>query len=248
MKQLKQQKKTQVSKPALKPRKRKKRTKNNYFTKVHEEAIVEYALSSCIKRRTKLYVSLIQPAFEEMVNKIIFTYKFNNLPNIGPLSDDCKIWLTTILDKYDPNKGSKAFSYFSVVTKNWFIHKVKTNSKRLRRETSYETIVEMGGSDSLGTSSAEIDYIDRRSEAEFWNCLLNQIEIWDTGNLKQNEKAVLEAVKVLLHNIEDIEIFNKKAIYLYLRELTGLNTKQVVNNLNKLREKYATFKNKWERE
>ena len=49
-------------------------------------------------------------------------------------------------------------------------------------------------------------------------------------------------------NIEDIEIFNKKAVYLYLRELTGLNTKQVVNNLNKLREKYSTFKNKWERE
>ena len=235
-----------TSKP--RPRKRRKRTKNNYFTKVHEEAIVEYALSSCIKQRTKLYVSLIQPAFEEMVNKIIFTYKFNTLPNIGPLSEDCKIWLTTILDKYDPNKGSKAFSYFSVVTKNWFIHKVKTNSKRLKRETSYENIVEMGGSDSLGASSAEIDYVERRAEAEFWNSLLNQIEIWDTGNLKQNEKAVLEAVKVLLHNIEDIEIFNKKAVYLYLRELTGLNTKQVVNNLNKLREKYSTFKNKWERE
>ncbi len=235
-----------ISKP--RPRKRRKRTKNNYFTKVHEEAIVEYALSSCIKQRTKLYVSLIQPAFEEMVNKIIFTYKFNTLPNIGPLSDDCKIWLTTILDKYDPNKGSKAFSYFSVVTKNWFIHKVKTNSKRLKRETSYENIVEMGGSDSLGASSAQIDYVEQRAEAEFWNSLLNQVEIWDTGNLKQNEKAVLEAVKVLLHNIEDIEIFNKKAVYLYLRELTGLNTKQVVNNLNKLREKYSTFKNKWERE
>ena len=235
-----------ISKP--RPRKRRKRTKNNYFTKVHEEAIVEYALSSCIKQRTKLYVSLIQPAFEEMVNKIIFTYKFNTLPNIGPLSDDCKIWLTTILDKYDPNKGSKAFSYFSVVTKNWFIHKVKTNSKRLKRETSYENIVEMGGSDSLGASSAQIDYVEQRAEAEFWNSLLSQVEIWDTGNLKQNEKAVLEAVKVLLHNIEDIEIFNKKAVYLYLRELTGLNTKQVVNNLNKLREKYSTFKNKWERE
>jgi hypothetical protein len=59
---------------------------------------------------------------------------------------------------------------------------------------------------------------------------------------------VLEAVKVLLHNIDDIEIFNKKAVYLYLRELTGLNTKQVVNNLNKLREKYRTFKYKWDRE
>jgi len=229
-------------------RQRKKRTKNNYFTKVHEEAIVQYALSACRKEKSKLYVSLIQPAFNEMVNKIIFTYKFNNLPNIDPLRDDCKVWLTTILDKYDPNKGSKAFSYFSVVTKNWFIHKVKTNSKRLKRETSFEQIVESGGSDSLGTSSGAADYFDRREEMEFWNSLLTQVDAWDTGNLKVNEKSVLEAVKVLLHNIEDIEIFNKKAVYLYLRELTGLNTKQVVNNLNKLREKYRIFKNKWDRQ
>ncbi len=230
-----------------KPRKRRKRTKNNYFTKVHEEAIVKYALSNCIKEKSQLYISLIQPAFDEMVNKIIFTYKFNNLPNIDSLRDDCKIWLTTILDKYDPNKGSKAFSYFSVVTKNWFIHKVKQNSKKLRRETSYENIVDSGGPDSLGTASGEESYLDKREEAEFWHCLLTQIDKWDTGNLKENEKSVLEAVKVLMHNIEDIEIFNKKAVYLYLRELTGLNTKQVVNNLNKLREKYRIFKHKWNR-
>ena len=66
--------------------------------------------------------------------------------------------------------------------------------------------------------------------------------------MKKNEKVVLDAVRILLYNIEDIEIFNKKAVYLYLRELTGLNTKQVVNNLNKLREKYRTFKTKWDKE
>ena len=228
-------------------RKRRPRTKNNYFTKVHEDAIVKYALSSSREEKSKLYISLIQPAFDEMVNKIIFTYKFNNLPNIDPLRDDCKIWLTTILDKYDPNKGSKAFSYFSVVTKNWFIHKVKKNSKDLKRQVSYEHIVHNGGPDSLGTSSSKVEYVEQREQAEFWMCLLTQVDKWDTGNLKANEKAVLEAVKVLLHNIEDIEIFNKKAVYLYLRELTGLNTKQVVNNLNKLREKYRTFKHRWDK-
>ena len=228
-------------------KKRKKRTKNNYFTKVHEDAIVKYASSSSRQEKSELYMKLIQPAFDEMVNKIIFTYKFNNLPNIDYLRDDCKIWLTTILDKYDPNKGSKAFSYFSVVTKNWFIHKVKKNSKQLRRESSYEEIVSRGGSDSLGTSSNVADYATQREEVEFWSSLLEQIEKWDTGNLKTNEKAVLQAVKVLLTNVDDIEIFNKKAVYLYLRELTGLNTKQVVNNLNKLREKYRIFKTKWDR-
>ena len=230
-------------------KKRKKRTKNNYFTKVHEDAIVKYANSTDRAERAKLYGSLIQPAFDEMVNKIIFTYKFNTLPNIDPLREDCKIWLTTILEKYDPNKGSKAFSYFSVVTKNWFIHKVKVNSKKLKKEVSYENLVENGGADVLGTSGDSGDiYSEKREEVEFWNSLLTQIDRWDTGNLKQNEKSVLEAVKELLYNIDDIEIFNKKAVYLYLRELTGLNTKQVVNNLNKLREKYRTFKHKWDRE
>ncbi len=226
-------------------RRKRKRTKNNYFTKVHEQAIVEYALSSNREEKSKLYVSLIQPAFDEMVNKIIFTYKFNTLPNIDSLRDDCKVWLTTILDKYDPNKGSKAFSYFSVVTKNWFIHKVKTNSKNLKRNVSYEAIVASGGQDSLGTASDIEEYIDKRIQQEFWRDLLEQIESWNSVNLKPNEKLVLEAVRVLMHNIEDIEIFNKKAIYLYLRELTGLNTKQVVNNLNKIREKYRMFKTKW---
>lgn len=231
------------------PVRRRTRKKNDYFTKEHENAIVEYAKSSCIKERTKLYVGLIGPAFSEMVNKIIFTYKFNNLPNIDPLREDCKIWLTTILDKYDPNKGSKAFSYFSVVTKNWFIHKVKKNSKKLKKEVSFEALVSTGGPDVLGTSdSAANAYIEQRSEMEFWNSLLTQLDKWDTGSLKTNEKAVLDAVRVLLHNIEDIEIFNKKAVYLYLRELTGLNTKQVVNNLNKLRDKYRIFKCKWDKE
>ena len=227
---------------------RRKRAKNLYFTKVHEQAIITYCKSESYRERSKLYEDLIQPAFSEMVNKIIFTYKFNILPNIDQLRDDCKVWLTTILNKYDPDKGSKAFSYFSVVTKNWFIHKVKQNSKKIKKEVSFENLVENGGADILGTTDPSESYLEQRIELEYWNTLLENLDRWDTGSLKANEKAVLDAVKILLHNIEDIEIFNKKAIYLYLRELTGLNTKQVVNNLNKLREKYRNFKNKWDKE
>jgi DNA-directed RNA polymerase specialized sigma subunit len=178
-----------------------------------------------------------------MVDKIVFTYKFTSLPNIDSLKDECKIWLTTILDKYDPNKGSKAFSYFSVITKNWFIHKVKKNSIQSKREVYYE---EMPKDAELEFVSSENKYHSHREQKEFWLFLWQEIDTWDTGNLKENEKKVLEAVKILLSNPDDIEIFNKKAIYLYLRELTGLNTKQVVNNLNKLRAKYFIFKKNWE--
>ena len=65
--------------------------------------------------------------------------------------------------------------------------------------------------------------------------------------MKPNEKKVYEAVKIILENSDDIEIFNKKAVYLYLREITGLNTKQVVNNLARMRKKFADFQKKWNR-
>jgi hypothetical protein len=222
---------------------RKKSKKNHYFTQVHEDAIVKYALTDDRELRSKLYEEYIQPAFDDMVDKIIYTYRFTTLPNIDYLRADCKVWLTTILNKYDPNKGSKAFSYFSVVTKNWFIHKVKRTKKRLQTEVFMEDVLNEADENLV---SEEPSYYDKRSEVEFWMSLNNEIDTWDSFMIKENEKKVLMAVRILLDSADQIEIFNKKAIYLYLREITGLNTKQVVNNLNKLRKRYRTFKTKWE--
>ena len=224
-------------------KKRKKRTKNLYFTKVHENAIVQYARCNDRDERTRLYVGYIQPALNEMVDKIVYTYKFTSLPNIDYLKNDCKIWLTTILDKYDPDRGSSAFSYFSVITKNWFIHKVKKTTLQRRREANYEDLFKDIENEKMVVQN---EYETSRELNEFWKNFYCEMQSWDTGHLKENEKKVLEAVKILFESVDDIEIFNKKAIYLYLRELTGLNTKQVVNNLKKLREKYGNFRSKWD--
>ena len=64
--------------------------------------------------------------------------------------------------------------------------------------------------------------------------------------MKDNDLKVYKAIIILFESKEDIEIFNKKAIYLYLREITGLNTKQIVNSLKKFRKKYFLFKDDWE--
>ena len=226
-------------------RKRRPRTKNHYFTKDHENAIIAYNNTECLDERTQLYIEFIQPAFSEMVDKIIYTYKFTNLPNIEPLKEECKVWLTTVLDKYNPDKGSKAFSYFSVITKHWFIHKIKKNSSKTKKEISYENMIQESNHEKLIVNRNY--YIEQREQKEFWYSLMTEINRWDGLNLKENEKRVVEAIKILLNSAEEIEIFNKKAVYLYLRELTGLNTKQVVNNLNKLRDKYRIFKTKWDR-
>jgi len=225
-------------------RKRRKRTKRQYFTQVHENAIIKYNNSTDIRERSRLYVEYIQPAFNEMVDKIVFTYKFTNLPNIEVLRDECKIYLTTILEKYNPDKGSKAFSYFSVITKNWFIHKVKKTNQQNKREVNIE---DLSVDNQLKYVSTRNRYSDLRQEREFWEFLWKEIESWESMKLKANEQKVLQAVKILLNDVDNSDlIFNKKAIYLYIREITGLNTKQVVNNLNKLRKRYRIFKDKWE--
>ena len=188
----------------------KPKKKNLYFTQDHEDAIVKYAKTTDIKIRTELYINWIAPAFNEMVDKIIYTYKFTNLPNIDVLKDECKIWLTTILDKYDQ------------------LDKIPKNV-----EIRQFTVVN--------------EYESRRIEKEFWMGFWQEVNSWETTNMKPNEEKVYEAIRLIFSNPDRIDIFNKKAIYFYIREITGLNTKQVVNNLNKMRVKYRVFKKKWDK-
>tara|TARA_R100000995_G_scaffold50570_1_gene24396 strand:- start:293 stop:757 length:465 start_codon:yes stop_codon:yes gene_type:complete len=149
----------------------------------------------------------------------------------------------TILDKYDPSKGSKAFSYFSVITKNWFIHKVKKQQKQNKREVDYGNISKKFEEEYLSTN---VSYLTEREHDEFWQSFYVELKSWDASSMKENDLKVYKAIIILFESKEDIDIFNKKAIYLYLREITGLNTKQIVNSLKKFRKKYSVFKQGWE--
>ena len=87
---------------------------------------------------------------------------------------------------------------------------------------------------------------EKVEDYEFWKFLLEEVKGWESFAVKENEKKVLDAVLLLMENIEQVEIFNKKAIYLYMREITGLSTKQIVSCLNKMRTRYRNFKRKWD--
>jgi len=89
-------------------------------------------------------------------------------------------------------------------------------------------------------------YQDEQIRAEKIAELKKEMESWKVDFSKEKEKKVYDAVMVLFDSVEEIEIFNKKAIYLYLRELTGLNTKQIVTQLNKMKKRYKEFKFDWD--
>ena len=185
-----------------------------------------------------------------MVDKIVYTYKFTSLPNIDSLKDDCKNWLITVLNNFDPEKGSKAFTYFSVVSKNWFIAEVKKTSKKAKRETHLEEYF-LTHSDQANTTTIQQlvvhnTYVEDRNKHEFFSHLNKEIQGWKKMPLRENEVKTIKAIEILFNEANNIEIFNKKAIYLYIREITGLNTKQVVSSLNKVRKRYAEFKKEWD--
>ena len=230
---------------------RKKSTKNHYFTKVHEQAIIDYCNTEDYKLRNHLYENFIGPVFDEMVDKIVYTYKFTTLPNIDVLKEDCKNWLIMVLGKFDPSKGSKAFTYFSVISKNWFIAEVKKTSKKAKREIHLEDYYFSSESGNNSTSHLQHmivhnTYVSDRTKFEFFRNLQREVADWKQLPLRPNELKTVQAIEIIFAEAENIEIFNKKAIYLYIREITGLNTKQVVSSLNKIRKRYAEFKKEWD--
>ena len=157
-------KETNMKIPAPPPtRKKKVKSKRLYFTQVHEDAIVAYVKTESARERTILYRDFIGPAFNEMVDKIVFTYKFTSLPNIESLRDECKIWLVTILEKFDPSKGHKAFSYCSVITKNWFIHKVRKTNQSSKREVQIDDLPK---NIDMSKVVVENEYHSKREEYE----------------------------------------------------------------------------------
>ena len=103
----------------------------------------------------------------------------------------------TILDKYDPSKGSKAFSYFSVITKNWFIHKVKKQQKQNKREVHLDNISKHYEEEFLSTSES---YITEREQDEFWELFFNEIRSWDAANMKENDLKVYKAIMILFES------------------------------------------------
>ena len=220
----------------------KKKGSKEYFTQETENAIVAYVSSVVTEERNMLYITHIKPAFDRLVDKIVFTYKYGHLSDLEFLKEDCKLYLLSILKNFDPSKGSKAFSYYTIVTKNWFSYKCKKQNKRRHTEVAIEELgYELHNENTIVFNK----YVEIRSDKEFWFLLMKNISSWKTL-YRGNDLKVLNAIEVLLSDVDNVEIFNKKAIYLYIRELTNLNTKQITNSLKKFKIRYGQFKSGWE--
>lgn len=216
----------------------------NYFTNETDKSIKKFLESDNMDEKQKIFQTNIRPAFEKLIESLIYVYRFYNIDDVETMKRDCLASLYEVIPKYDPNRGTKGFSYFNMVAKNWFIQKTRERNKRTKVEAElyYDLDHEVARSDPNFTTTP---YEDKIEEKEFWLQFYEEMGFWREKLTKKTEKQVLEAVIFLMKNSDIVTIYNKKAVYLYLRELTGLNTKQVVINLKKIKLLYLQWKDSY---
>lgn len=208
-----------------------------YFSSVHDEAIRRYNVEQDIAAKSRIFSVEIRPAFEKLIESLMLTYRFSYLDDVETLKADCLTALYEALPRFDGTRGTKAFSYFNVIAKNWFIFKYREFVKRGRTEGEFRPDIDY---------ETEAPHESLIEEKERWEELYLAMEGWREDVEKKADLQVLEAVIFLMRNSGLVPIYNRKAVFLYLREMTGLNTKQVVGGLKRVTALYHDWKEGFE--
>ena len=232
-------------KKVVKRRRRKRGKKRLYFGTETHDSIVVYQNEECIREREKIYVEKILPSFEKLVENLIFIHGFVK-PNsrYEEIKNDCVTFLYETLFKFDASRGTKAFSYFNVVAKNWLIINSKKKTKLMKRNVSMEDSESLSTRDQLAIEShnvqenPDIVMMKRESMVDMFN-LMNEIR----GKLSSdNELSCMNAIIKLFEHIEDLDMLNKRAVFVYIRDISGLNPKQLSIAMSVIRKHYKALK------
>ena len=219
------------------PRKRKPKVKNNYFTVETEQAIIRYRNSKKLAERNRIYNEHIHYGFYKLVENIIHTFKFyyTEVDNIEDLKYEVISFLLQKLDLYDQSKG-KAYSYFGTIAKRYLIIYNQKNYKKLVNKTD---IGEQQDDNSLANSiivkepEPELDKLDI---VELFIKYVddNLVELFS----KSDELKVADAILEIFKKRENIDIFNKKAVFIYVKEMTDAPSNTITKVIKKLKTIY----------
>ena len=215
-------------KKVVKRRKRKKKTKNYYFHQGTEKAIIRYNNSDDPILRNKIYNEHIAAAFDKLAENIIHTFKFYyfDVSSIE-VKHEVVSFLVMNMHKFKEGKG-KAFSYFSIVAKNYLI---LNNNKNYKMGKIHHEM------DVLDYKRNILEERGRAEKTEGAELFINELHrFWDTNltNVFRRDKdiRVADAVLHIFRIKENIENFNKKALYILIREMTSSNTQHITRIIN----------------
>ena len=209
------------------PKKRRKKSKM-YFGSPAQEAIIEYNKCKDPKVRSKIYEERIKYPFEKLAENVLNTFKFTyfDVPKIDVQTEVVSVMVEK-MHMFKEGKG-RAFSYFTIIAKNHLILKNNGNYKRWKQNSLL--------SEMPPTWNPENDFYHEQENNEMKQFKNLMLEYWDKNLTvvftKKRDIQIADAVLELFRRSEHIENFNKKHLYLLIREMTDVKTHYITKVVN----------------
>lgn len=217
-----------------------------YFNEGTARAIEMWQVTDDYALREVLYATEILPAFDKLVENLIFIHGFTGLhDSYDDLKNDCITFLYEALHKFDTTRGSKPFSYFNIVAKHWLIIKSKQRVKHFKKNVSLDDTDtlsqhELQSIEDYHTLAAQDEAMINDEFVQGIRKMLYEIRSRVTN---ENEIAGIEAVITFFDNINEHDfLLKKRAIFAYLRQISDLSSKQLTTVISSLKKHYRELK------
>jgi hypothetical protein len=204
---------------------KKVREKRRYFTKETENAIVRYNSTSDPGERNRIYEEEIHYAFFKLTQNIIHTFKFyhTEVDDLEHLQHEIIIFLLSKIHLFNPDNGAKAYSYFGTIVKRWLI---------LYNEKNYKKKIQKSSVDELSKDENHSYTLESSSSNDRLSYFMDQYINFITENLyvifsKGNDAQIADAILELFRKRDGIDVFNKKALYIYVHEQIEVKTPKI---------------------
>jgi hypothetical protein len=208
-----------------------------YFTQATEDAIVLYNNTLDPELRSRIYNDKIHYGFFKLTENIIHTFKFyyTEVDNIEDLQHEVITFLLSKIHLFNPERGAKAFSYFGTIAKRYLILSNQKNYKKRIDTTGLESIEEDEKHSYTLEDSTYDDRLSKFIDLYIDHCTQNIYKIFP----KEYDAQIADAILELFRKRENLDIFNKKALYIYIREIIDVKTPKITKIANQL---YDIFK------
>ncbi len=205
--------------------KRKPAAHKIYFGTDVEEAIQIYNSETSELKKNMIFSKTIYPALNKLAENVINKYKFKS-HEPGITYEDLKLDLVTFLHEklhmISPEKG-KAYSYFTITSRHYCIK---------RSQDGYKALV---AANDLNSVDIERNIMYEKSIGSYRDDLSDFIIVWadyclDNLNLifkSKNDRKIADAILTLFKNASDVDMFNKKELYVLIREHSKLETQYI---------------------
>ena len=212
-----------------------------YWGQEQEDAINLFNTLDDVEEKHDLYVKVIEPSFEKLVENIYYAYSFNKtLYDFDSIKHEAITHLYEKLNRYNPNLNKKSYSYFGTIVKNWLIQQSNSFKKQIFIDgDKQDNIIHDLSIDNhiIESNKSETQLLISRIQNE-----LNEITINNQKYLTEDDKKVLAIVIDILKEYAILNISNKKQLYVYIREATNLPSRKITKSLNKIKSLYKNIR------